>query len=45
VIQRDAIAYIDAELGGTALKMMERNISAELTTASDCLMVGPVLSN
>jgi nicotinamidase-related amidase len=37
VIPSDAIAYIDAELGKAALKMMEQNMSAELTTAADCL--------
>jgi hypothetical protein len=34
---RDAVAHIDAELGAAALKMMERNVSAGLTTAADCL--------
>ena len=37
VIPRDAVAHIDDELGAAALKMMERNMSAELTTAADCL--------
>ena len=37
VIPRDAVAHIDAELGAAALKVMERNMSAELTTAADCL--------
>jgi len=37
VIPRDAVAHIDAELGAAALKMMECNMSAELTTAADCL--------
>jgi nicotinamidase-related amidase len=37
VIPRDAVAHIDDELGEAALKMMERNMSAELTTAADCL--------
>jgi hypothetical protein len=32
-----AVAHIDAELGAAALKMMEQNISAELTTAADSL--------
>jgi len=31
------VAHIDAEVGGAALKMMEQNMSAELTTAADCL--------
>ncbi len=35
VVLRDAVAHIDAELGAAALKMMERNMSAELTTAAD----------
>jgi hypothetical protein len=34
---RDAVAHIDAELGAAACKMMEQNMSAELTTAADCL--------
>jgi nicotinamidase-related amidase len=33
----DAVAHIDAELGKAALKMMERNMSAELISAADCL--------
>jgi nicotinamidase-related amidase len=37
VIPTDAVAHIDAELGAAALKMMERNMSAELTIAADCL--------
>jgi nicotinamidase-related amidase len=37
VIPTDAVAHIDAELGEAALKMMERNMSAELTSAKDCL--------
>lgn len=37
VIATDAVAHIDPELGEAALKMMERNMSAELTTAADCL--------
>ncbi len=43
VIPTDAVAHIDAELGAAALKMMEANMDAELTTAADCL--GAVLSN
>ncbi|PRI15791.1 isochorismatase family protein [Mycobacterium shigaense] len=31
------VAHIDDELGEAALKMMERNMSAELTTAAHCL--------
>ncbi|HTY33913.1 isochorismatase family cysteine hydrolase [Mycobacterium sp.] len=37
VIPTDAVAHIDTGLGKAALKMMEQNMSAELTTAADCL--------
>lgn len=37
VIPCDAVAHIDDELGAAALKMMESNMDAELTTAADCL--------
>ncbi|OBG34951.1 isochorismatase [Mycobacterium alsense] len=37
VIPTDAVAHIDAELGAAALKMMNQNMDAELTTAADCL--------
>lgn len=37
VIPTDAVAGIDAELAKAALAMMERNMSAELTTAANCL--------
>jgi nicotinamidase-related amidase len=37
VIPTDCVAGIDEELADAALKMMERNMSAELTTAADCL--------
>jgi nicotinamidase-related amidase len=37
VIPTDAVAHIDADLGKAALKMMQQNMSAELTTAADCL--------
>jgi nicotinamidase-related amidase len=37
VVPRDAVAHIDAELADAALKMMERNMSAEIATAADCL--------
>ena len=37
VVATDAVAHIDPDLGEAALKMMERNRSAELTTAADCL--------
>ena len=37
VIPTDTVAHIDAELGAAALKMMESNMDAELTSAADCL--------
>jgi nicotinamidase-related amidase len=37
VIPTDAVAHLDPELGAAALTMMERNMSAELTLAADCL--------
>ncbi|WP_055400099.1 MULTISPECIES: cysteine hydrolase family protein [unclassified Mycobacterium] len=37
VIPTDAVAGIDAELAEAACKMMEQNMSAELTTAAECL--------
>jgi len=37
VIPTDAVAHLDPELGAAALKMMERNMSAELTNVADCL--------
>jgi nicotinamidase-related amidase len=37
VVPRDAVAHIDADLGNAALKMMERNMSAEITAAAECL--------
>ena len=37
VIPRDGVAHIDDELGNAALLMMERNMSADITTAADCL--------
>ncbi|OBI52351.1 cysteine hydrolase family protein [Mycobacterium sp. E787] len=37
VIPTDAVAHIDADLGQAALRMMEQNMSAGLTTAADCL--------
>ncbi len=37
VIPTDAVAHIDPDLGAAACKMMETNMSAELTTAADCL--------
>jgi nicotinamidase-related amidase len=37
VIPTDAVAHIDADLGRAALTMMEQNMSAELTSAADCL--------
>lgn len=37
VIPTDAVAHIDGELGAAALRMMEANMSAELTSVADCL--------
>jgi nicotinamidase-related amidase len=36
-IPTDAVAHIDPKLGDAALKMMERNMRAELSDARDCL--------
>lgn len=36
-VVRDAVAHIDAELGGAALEMMERNMRAQIVEAADCL--------
>jgi nicotinamidase-related amidase len=37
VVPTDAVAHIDAELGAAALKMMQANMDAELTSSADCL--------
>jgi nicotinamidase-related amidase len=37
VVPPDAVAHIDPELGDAALKMMSRNMRAELLPAADCL--------
>lgn len=37
VVPSDAVAHIDEDLGAAALKMMERNMSAELLPAARCL--------
>lgn len=37
VVPRDAVAHIDAELGAAALKMMRRNMRAEVVDAAECL--------
>ncbi|MGV0814384.1 isochorismatase family cysteine hydrolase [Mycolicibacterium boenickei] len=37
VIPEDAVAHIDADLGGAALQMMRRNMSAEVVAAAKCL--------
>ena len=37
VLPTDGVAGIDADLAEAALKMMHRNMDAELTTAADCL--------
>ncbi|MEU5884773.1 isochorismatase family cysteine hydrolase [Spirillospora sp. NPDC047279] len=36
-VPRDAVACIDPELGQAALRMMERNMRAEIVTAGTCL--------
>jgi nicotinamidase-related amidase len=37
IVPPDAVAHIDEELGAAALKMMQRNMNAELLPASGCL--------
>ncbi len=37
VVPPDAVAHIDEELGAAAMKMMERNMGAELVPAARCL--------
>jgi nicotinamidase-related amidase len=37
VVARDAVAPLDPELGDAALRMMERNMSAEIVAAADAL--------
>ena len=37
VVPPDAVAHIDAQLGDAALKMMERNMSAHIVSAVECL--------
>lgn len=37
VVPRDAVAHINADLADAALKMMERNMRAEVATAANCL--------
>jgi nicotinamidase-related amidase len=37
VVPPDAVAHIDAELGDAALKMTQRNMSAEIVPAAECL--------
>jgi hypothetical protein len=36
-VPHDAVAHIDRELATAALRMMERNMRAEIVTAADCL--------
>jgi nicotinamidase-related amidase len=36
-VPRDAVAHIDPDLGAAALRMMERNMRAEIVDAVDCL--------
>jgi nicotinamidase-related amidase len=40
-VPSDAVASIDTELGDAALKMMQRNMRAELVTADDLLQRMP----
>ena len=37
VVARDCVAHIDDELGHAALRMMERNMRAQLLDGADCL--------
>ncbi|OBJ50759.1 cysteine hydrolase family protein [Mycobacterium sp. 1423905.2] len=37
VVPPDAVAHIDKDLGAAALKMMERNMKAEIVSAAECL--------
>jgi nicotinamidase-related amidase len=37
VVSPDAVAHIDAGLGDAALKMMEKNMKAEITNTTECL--------
>ena len=37
VVPPDAVAHIHADLGDAALKMMQRNMSAEIVPAAECL--------
>ena len=37
VVPPDAVAHIDADLGVAALKMMQRNMTAEIVPAAECL--------
>lgn len=36
-VPRDGVAHIDAELGEAALRMMQRNMHAEIVTTAQCL--------
>jgi nicotinamidase-related amidase len=37
VVPRDGVAHIDPDLATAALKMMQKNMDAEIATAADCL--------
>jgi nicotinamidase-related amidase len=37
VVPRDGVAHIDADLGKAALRMMDRNMRAEIVSAEKCL--------
>jgi nicotinamidase-related amidase len=39
IIPRDAVAHIDPDLAGAALRMMERNMRAAVVPATECLDV------
>jgi nicotinamidase-related amidase len=39
-VPRDAVAHIHAELAGAALRMMERNMDAEIVLAEECELAG-----
>ena len=39
-VPADAVAHIDEDLARAALKMMEENMDAEITSCADCTLVG-----
>ena len=38
-VPADAVAHIDEDLARAALKMMEENMNAEITSSADCTLV------